>query len=277
MISGKIDLHTHTTYSDGAFSPCQLIELAYKNGIKVLSITDHDSVNAYQEAIECAKKYNIQLVNGVEISTDIEDKEVHLLGLFIDIENEELIKYLNFFRDERFHRAKRIINKLNKLGFEITIDDVLSNAQNTAIGRPHIAYTLIEKGFVKNYQEAFEKYLGDYAPAFERKIHISVQSALKLINDAGGLSFIAHPGYMKENLLLKLIDFGVDGIEVVHPSHNENQIQFYRGIVNQYCLLETGGSDFHGGKKLDFENLGRYFTAYNNLLAMQKMIHKNNY
>jgi len=270
----KVDLHTHTILSDGAHSPCELIKLAHENGISALSITDHDSINAYPEAIECAKDFKIELVPGVEISTDIDDKEVHLLALFIQLDNEELRKYLNFFREERFHRAKRIIAKLVKLGLKISIDDVMEHANNSAVGRPHIAYALIEKGFVKNYQEAFEKYLGDYSPAFERKIHVSIQSALKLISEAGGLSFIAHPGYMKEHLLLKLIKAGIDGIEVVHPSHNENQIQFYRGIVNQYCLLETGGSDFHGGKKLDFENLGKYYISGNQLNALKKMLQK---
>ncbi|MDF1611866.1 PHP domain-containing protein [Stygiobacter electus] len=271
MDSIKVDLHTHTNLSDGVYSPCELIELANKNGINALSITDHDSINAYEKAYECANDFNIELIPGVEISTDLEDKEIHLLGLFININSDELKKYLNFFREERFHRAKRIINKLNNLGISISIDDVLQFANNSAIGRPHIANTLIEKGYVKNYQEAFEKFLGDYSPAFERKIHVSVQSALKLINEAGGLSFVAHPGYMKENLLIKLIEYGIDGIEVIHPSHNENQIQFYRGIVNQYCLLETGGSDFHGGKKMDSENLGKYFISGTQLSAIKKM------
>lgn len=274
MDSVKVDLHTHTNLSDGNYSPCELIELAFKNGINVLSITDHDSINAYEIAIECANDLKIELIPGVEISTDLEDKEIHLLGLFINIKSDELKKYLNFFREERYHRAKRIINKLNKLGLSISIDDVLQLANNSAIGRPHIANTLIEKGYVKNYQEAFDKYLGDHSAAYERKIHVSVQSALKLISEAGGLSFVAHPGYMKENLLLKLIEYGIDGIEVVHPSHNENQIQFYRGIVNQYCLLETGGSDFHGGKKMDFENLGKYYINGNQLMALKKMTQK---
>lgn len=274
MDSVKVDLHTHTNLSDGAYSPCELIELAYKNGIQALSITDHDSINAYEEVIECANDFKIELIPGVEISTDLDDKEIHLLGLFINLESDELKKYLNFFREERFHRAKRIINKLKNLDILISIDDVLEFSNNSAIGRPHIAYAMIEKGYVKNYQEAFEKYLGDFAPAFERKIHVSVQSALKLISEAGGLSFVAHPGYMKENILLKLIEYGIDGIEVIHPSHNESQIQFYKGIVNQYCLLETGGSDFHGGKKMDFENLGKYYISGNQLLAIKKMTRK---
>jgi hypothetical protein len=271
----KIDLHTHTLYSDGALTPYELIELANRNGLNIISITDHDSINAIREAGECARDFGIEIISGVEISTDIDDKEIHLLAYFIDIDNEELQKYLSFFRDERMHRAKRIVQKLRNLGLNISFDDVIDHAKNSAVGRPHIAYTLADLGIVKNYQEAFERYIGDYGPAFERKIHVSPQSALKLISDAGGLSFIAHPGYMKENLLMSLIKAGVDGIEVIHPSHNENQIQFYRGIVNQYCLLESGGSDFHGGKKMDNDNLGKYYISGSQLDAMRKMLQKN--
>lgn len=271
----KIDLHTHTLYSDGALAPCELVELAHQNGLQTISVTDHDSMNAFKETVECARDFGMEVIPGVEISTDLDDKEIHLLAYFIDIENEELQKYLSFFREERMHRAKRMVKKLQNLGLKITLDDVLDQAKNSAVGRPHIAYAMTDLGIVKNYQEAFERYIGDYGPAFERKIHVSPQSALKLINDSGGLSFIAHPGYMKEHLLISLIKAGVDGIEVIHPCHNENQIQFYRGIVNQYCLLESGGSDFHGGKKMDNENLGKYYISGSQLDAMRKMLQKN--
>lgn len=275
MTQIKIDLHTHTLHSDGALTPCELVTLAHKNGLKTISITDHDSLYALKEASECAKDLGMEIIPGVEISTDIDDKEIHLLAYFIDIENEELQKYLSFFRDERYHRAKRMVQKLQNLGLRISIDDVMAQAKNSAVGRPHIAYAMTDLGIVKNYQEAFERYIGDYGPAFERKIHVSPQSALKLINDSGGLSFIAHPGYMKEHFLMSLIKAGIDGIEVIHPCHNENQIQFYRGIVNQYCLLESGGSDFHGGKKMDHDNLGKYYISGNQLDAMRKMLQKN--
>ncbi len=274
-MSIKIDLHMHTTYSDGAFSPTELVQKAKEVGLDVISITDHDSVNGLKEAIAVGKEIGIEVIPGLEISTDLDEKEIHLLAYFIDIDNDELQKYLSFFRDERLHRAKRIVQKLRNLGLSITIDDVIDHAQNSAIGRPHIAYSMVNLGLISNYYEAFEKYIGDYGPAFERKIHVSPQSATKLISDAGGLSFIAHPGYMKESILTDLIKAGIDGIEVIHPSHSENQINFYRGIVNQYCLLEAGGSDFHGGKKEDGNSLGKYLISPNNLEAMRNMLHKN--
>ncbi|MBI1939037.1 MAG: PHP domain-containing protein [Ignavibacteriales bacterium] len=272
----KIDLHMHTAHSDGAYPPIELVKRSKEAGLSTISITDHDSVNGINEAIIYGKEIGVEVIPGVEISTDLEDKEIHLLAYFIDIENEELRKYLIFFRDERFHRAKRIVQKLRKLGLHITLDDVLAQAQNSSIGRPHVAYALVDLGIISNYYEAFDKFIGDNGPAYERKIHVSPQSALKLINDAGGLSIIAHPGYMKESILINLIKAGVDGIEVIHPSHNENQIKFYKGIVNQYCLLATGGSDFHGGKKGDDNNLGKYFISPNHLEAMRNMLQKNN-
>jgi len=268
----RIDLHMHTTYSDGNFSPFELLKKVKELNIDIVSITDHDSINAIEEAVAIGKDLGIEVIPGVEISTDVEDKEVHLLGYFLDIYSSELKKYLRFFRDERVERAKRMISKLNNLDFDITIDDVLEVTNGSAIGRPHVALAMMNKGIVNDFYEAFQKYLRDGGPAYERKIHISPQSALKLINDAGGLSFIAHPGHLKESILMTLINSGIDGIEVTHPSHNDYQKKFYRGIVNQYCLLESGGSDFHGGKKDDESNLGRYLLNPKYLQEMRQQL-----
>lgn len=257
----KTDLHMHTYFSDGYHSPEKLIEKANARGIKTLSITDHDNVFGIFEAIEFANKYDIEVIPGVEISTDIRDTEVHILGYFVDPKNADLEHYLNFFREERYKRALRMIKKLNILGLDISIEDVMVFAKNSAMGRPHIAQALLAKGQVKSFFEAFYKFIGNHAPAYERKVHLSPQSAFKIISDAGGLSFIAHPGNMPEILIKELIDAGVDGIEVIHPSHSPEQVRFYRGIVNEYFLLESGGSDYHGGKREDDENLGKYYTS----------------
>ncbi|HLG32719.1 MAG TPA: PHP domain-containing protein [Ignavibacteriaceae bacterium] len=271
----KTDLHTHTIHSDGVYSPTELIELAYKSGIELLSITDHDNVNGIEEAEQAASKYGIEIIPGVEISTDIRNTEVHILGYFIDPAKAELEHYLSFFRDERYKRAKRIIEKLNILGLEISIGDVLKYVKNGAIGRPHIAQALLENNQVNTYYDAFNKYLGNNAPAYEKKVHLSPQSAFKIISDAGGLSFIAHPGNMPEILIKELIEDGVDGIEVIHPSHSADRTRFYRGIVNQYYLLESGGSDFHGGKREDEKNLGKIFTKSKVVYEMRTRLVRN--
>lgn len=257
----KVDLHTHTTYSDGALSPEELLNLAKKKKIEILGITDHDTIDGIDEAIDYGKKIGIEVIPGLEISTDVEGQEVHLLGYFVNHKDHELKKYLQFFKKERLERAKRILNKLDKIGLKLSLKDVQKIAKNSPICRPHIAKALVEHGYVKNFHVAFQKYIGDQGPAAEKKVHVSPQSAIKIINDAGGLAFIAHPGQMKESILTSLISSGIDGIEVIHSSHKKYQQKFYKGIVNQYCLLESGGSDFHGGPRNDEENFGKYVTT----------------
>ncbi len=274
-MNGKVDLHTHTNYSDGFYSPRELLQKAKEAGIDTISITDHDNLAAINEAIEFGKKIGINVIPGVEISTDIEDKEIHILAYFIEQDNEELERYLHFFREERLKRAIRIVSKLNNLGHSITIDDVLHFANNSAVGRPHIAQAMLERGIVSNYYEAFNKFIGNNKPAYEKKVHISPQSAFKIINDAGGLTFVAHPGNMPENILKELISAGVDGIEVIHPSHSPQLSRFYRGIVNEYFLLESGGSDFHGGKREDDKNLGNFNTSIQVVEAMRQQLIRN--
>lgn len=254
----KADLHTHTLYSDGVHSYKDLLNFAKVKGIDIIAITDHDTVDGIEDSIKYGEKIGVEVIPGLEMSTDVEGQEVHLLGYFVDHNNAELNKYLKFFRDERLERAKRILNKLNNNGIDIKFKEVQKIAKNSPICRPHIAKAMVEKGVVKNFQSAFNKYIGDGASAHEKKIHVSPYSAIKIINDAGGLAFIAHPGKMKESILTSLIQLGIDGIEVVHPSHKRSQQKFYRGIVNQYCLLESGGSDFHGGFRNDEDNLGKY-------------------
>lgn len=271
----KVDLHMHTTCSDGVYTPQEIVVRAKNAGLQIIAITDHDNLAGIEPALEYGKQLGIEVIPGVEISTDLDDREIHLLGYFIDIHHEEFQKYLSFFRQERVDRAIRIVNKLNNLGIGLSMDHVLSIAKDSAVGRPHIAQALIEEGYVNSFYEAFDKYIGNNCPAFERKIHVSPQSALKLISDAGGLSFVAHPGYINEKILMSLIKFGIDGIEVIHPSHNPSQVRFYRGIVNEYCLLASGGSDFHGGRRDDDSYLGNYYITSHALDNMRKMLIKN--
>ena len=274
-MKGKVDLHIHTNHSDGFYSPAEVVVKAKENELEAISITDHDNLSGINDAIKKGNEIGVEVIPGLEISSDIKDREIHILGYFIQTDSQELERYLNFFRVERLKRASRIVNKLNLLGMTLTVDDVMEVAQKSAVGRPHIAQAMLNKGLISSYYEAFNKYIGNGGPAFEKKVHISPQSAFKIISDAGGLSFIAHPGYMEESLLKELIDEGVDGIEVVHSSHSQHQVKFYRGIVNEYFLLECGGSDFHGGKRDDEKNFGKFYTKYSVVEAMRKRLMKN--
>ncbi len=271
-MSGKVDLHMHTTHSDGFYSTSEIVYKAKELGLDAISITDHDSTNAIEEALVLGKELGIEIIPGVEISSEHNGKEVHILGYFFDHTNKEFARYLNFFREERIKRAERIVKKLEILGLHISFEDIIAVSKNSAIGRPHIAQAMVNKGLVSSYYEAFNKYIGNGCPAHEKKVHLSPESAYKIITDAGGLSFIAHPGFMPEEMLKELIESGVDGIEVYHPSHPPQKIKFYKGIVSEYYLLESGGSDYHGGQRKDDENFGKYYTTFAALDAMKKRL-----
>jgi predicted metal-dependent phosphoesterase TrpH len=255
----RADLHLHTTYSDGALSPETLVQRVHAAGLSIVSITDHDNVGALDEAIEAAKSFGIEIVPGVELSVTLNEKDIHLLAYFFDYNNQKLRDYLAFFRYERLKRAERIVQKLNAINVSLKMDAVLDQAGIGSVGRPHIASALLEEGLIGTYHEAFMKYIGVGAPAYEKKYQLSPQEATQLIAQAGGLTFLAHPGkYTTDFELSTLIQAGLDGIEVVHPSHNEMRQDFYRGVIHQYFLLECGGSDYHGGRKNDDQVLGVY-------------------
>jgi len=255
--ASRADLHTHTTHSDGALVPYDLIQRAHSAGLEVLSITDHDNVGALDEAIEWGKGLGMEVITGLELSVSLGEKDVHVLAYFIDQRNQDLLDYLTFFRRERLKRAERIVQKLNKLNIPLNLEAVLEQAGIGSVGRPHVANALLDGKHIATYHEAFEKFIGNSGPAFEKKYQLSPADAFKLITKAGGLSFLAHPGkYISELDLSQLIKNGLDGIEVVHPAHDDKLKEYYRGLVNQYFLLESGGSDFHGGKKNDDYALG---------------------
>jgi 3',5'-nucleoside bisphosphate phosphatase len=275
MTESRADLHLHTKHSDGVYTPTEIVEKAKLLGLDAISITDHDNLAGIAEAMSVGSDLGVEVIPGVEISSDISDKEIHILAYFVEPDNRELNRYLEFFREERIKRAERIVGKLQNLGLYITLEDVLEKAGNSAVGRPHIAQVLLEKELISSYYEAFNKYIGNESPAYEKKVHVSPQSAFKIINDAGGLSFIAHPGYIKDSILMELIEAGVDGIEVYHPSHSSQLVKFYKGIVNEYFLLESGGSDFHGGRREDEKNFGKVYTSYASVEAMRKRLIRN--
>ncbi len=272
-MEGKADLHTHTTYSDGVLSPYELIKKAHESGVEVLGITDHDSVGAIANSVEISSEFGVEIVPGVELSAVIEDREIHILGYLFDYKNKNLLDYLTFFRKERVKRAERIVEKLNNINVPLKFESVMEKAGSAAVGRPHIANALLDEGLTTSYIEAFSKYIGYGGPAYEKKYSLSPEDTISLIASSGGLSFLAHPGkYTTDAVLLSLIKDGLDGIEVVHPSHPPEKILHYRNVVGQYFLLESGGSDFHGGKRNDDDVLGSYLVPLAWVEEMKKRL-----
>ena len=277
-MSLKADLHMHTNCSDGIFSPYELVKKCRQQGLSIIAITDHDSVAAFPDVLEYGKEFDVEIIAGVELSALVDDKDVHILGYFLDYTNKQLLEYLEFFRTERIKRAERIVAKLNTINIPLTIEAVLQKAGDGSVGRPHIASAMVEEGYIQSYQEAFEKFIGNGGPAYEKKFNVSPKEAIRLISSSGGLSFLAHPGrYTSDEVLQTLIKSGLDGIEVVHPSHSPSMVNHYRGVVGEYFLLESGGSDFHGGKKNDNELLGSYCIDEEKVTMMKNRLFSGNH
>jgi predicted metal-dependent phosphoesterase TrpH len=269
-----VDLHMHTNYSDGKFSPAELIDRALKAGLTVISITDHDNVNALPEAIEYSRDKGIEVIPGVELSADLNGREIHILGYFIDYKNTALREYLSKIREERLKRIEQMVTRLNNLGSKVTMEDVVKGlSSNISIGRPHIAKALVEQKFVRSYAEAFIKYIGDNKPAFVKKPNPPAREVVELISSIGGLSFLAHPGkIIRDEQLYEVISYGIDGIETIHPSHTKHDEKYFAEVAAQNFLLVSGGSDFHGIFSVDYENFGKYVIPAGSLMNMRRRL-----
>lgn len=272
----KVDLHLHTYYSDGFFSPFEIVKKIQKTGTKIISITDHDNIGGLKEAIRTGLKEDIEVIPGVEISGEYMNREMHILGYFIDPQAPVLVELLTEIQEERILRIKKIIAKLNELGSTITYDDAKEDLKTTvSIGRPHIANALVKQGFVKSFFDAFSKYIGDDKIADVKKVRPNYDRVFRVIKEAGGLSFLAHPAkYFNEEEVKLFKAAGLDGIEVVHPSHTANEVKKYKEIAVKYNLLTSGGSDFHGGRKNDAGNMGKYYISEKEVDKMRALLPK---
>lgn len=245
------DLHIHSNYSDGKLSPEEIVQLSIQKGIKCISITDHDNVSA-QYIIDSFKEQNsINIIPGLELSSQYNDIEIHILGYFIDIENKNLKQKLEDIRNLRQERARDIIIKLKKLNINVNYEEIYDNDYDRSIGRLHIAKLLVEKGAADSIKEAFMKYLMRGRPAFVERCKINYKDALKLITDAKGIPVLAHPGEIYRDMIIETIIkdlkvYGLKGIEVFHPSHSIKSINNYYNLSKKYSLHITGGSDCHG-------------------------------
>ncbi len=258
-----VDLHLHTFHSDGSLSPEQLIDLLEKFKVNTFAITDHDTISAIPQAKNYAEVKEMQLIPGVELSIEYAlpgKAHLHLLGLFIDVENPQLTEALQELRKEREKRAFRIIEKLNELGIEFTKQEIHELTKHERIGRPHIGKLLVNKGVVKSISEAFEKFIGRTAPAYAPKKKLQLKEAVQLIHQAKGLAIVAHPYSLgfnsKEELFARLDalrDYDIDGLEAYYSMHDEQLTQWLLEYAKKFNLAVSGGSDFHGEAKKEIQ------------------------
>lgn len=277
----KVDLHVHTTHSDGLLTPAQVVELAKEKGLQAIAITDHDVLTGIPEAREVGKAKGIEVIPGVEISTRWENQEIHILGYFIDLDHSQLRKALKKQREVRSLRNEMMVQKLNELGISITLDEVLDRKREKGsdknVGRPHIAEVLIDKGIVQSMEEAFERYLGVEGLAYVTPERISAIEAVELVRNSGGVPVIAHPGlYSQDDLIPKLVEAGLGGIEVNHPDHSKADRQKYLEFAEKYNLITTAGSDFHGKRNNVYHHadLATCTVAYDQVVKLKQEVLK---
>lgn len=246
---GKADLHIHTTISDGNTSPADIVDLAVKQHLEVIAITDHDTIGGLKEAREAASGVDLEVLSGAEVTADFNGRECHLLAYCFDPASAELHRLLSDHKRARFKRGKWIVQQLSKQGLDLDIEEVKAEANGSSIGRPHIAAVLVSKGYVAGFQEAFIRYLGDRVLGDIKNDYYSYGEVIRVVKQSGGATVVAHPGQMySEKELRQFVEAGVDGIEVLHPSHNYSLQKKMQDFAEHHNLLITGGSDFHGTK-----------------------------
>ncbi|MDA8441955.1 MAG: PHP domain-containing protein [Peptococcaceae bacterium] len=252
------DLHTHTTASDGTSPPAELVYLAQKMGLEALGITDHDTVAGIPAAQSAAAKCGILLVPGVELNTDDNGVEVHILGYYPDLHAPSLLTALSALRQARTARVKYILDKLAAIGLPLEETRVFAIAGSGSVGRPHIAQAMQEKGYVADIKDAFNRYIGVGQPAYVDRYKLTPQEGIEIIRQAKGIAVLAHPGLIgRDELLPKFIKAGLQGIEVYHSSHSAAMEAKYANLALELNLAITGGSDYHGGGRKAGVELGQ--------------------
>jgi 3',5'-nucleoside bisphosphate phosphatase len=241
-----VDLHTHSTASDGTLAPEGVIEAAERCGLTALALTDHDTIDGVPAAREAGERLGIRVIAGVELSAFQEDNEIHLLAMHVT-HIASLETRLTGLRTGRYTRAQKIVEKLNTLGIPLTLDEVLLQSNGGAVGRPHVARALIARGFVHDFREAFTRYLGTAGTAFVARERLSIEDAISIAHEAGALAIWAHPsdGGRRERLE-PLVAAGLDGLEVRHPSHSAEDVKRLQALADFFGLVPSGGSDWHG-------------------------------
>lgn len=277
-----IDLHTHSTQSDGSMSPCELVRHALEQGLEAIALTDHDSMGGVRAAIEQGRSLGIKVIAGVEISVSF-TTEMHMLGYFFNESFGSLERMLEELRVKRDQRNVRMVNKLNELGIDIALSDAEGLTQGGIVGRPHIAQAMVNKGYAGSVKEVFEKYLSFGRPAYFSKEKLTPEEGIKEITKAGGVAVLAHPIYLNmdyegiDSLLERLVGAGLKGIEAYYTYNTPEQTDMLLKLAEKHGLTITGGSDFHGSYKPEIEigsGLGELSVPYRLLPELKKAAEK---
>lgn len=267
----KADLHTHTNASDGKLSAIELVQLAKKKKIDVLSITDHDTIDALSLARVEAEKNGITFINGIEITSDFYGREAHVLAYAFDDKSLELNTFLSHQEALRENRVEMMVKKLNDLEIDITYEQIKSISGAGSIGRPHIAKCLVELGYAKSMNQAFYKYIGNHAPAYFKAEHPDFKEVIKIIKRSKGKAIVAHPAASySQKELDDWIYHGIDGFEIIHPKHQYALQKKFDMLCNEHDLIKTGGSDYHGFSLKDDVYFG---VVTINSLMIQNLVH----
>jgi hypothetical protein len=247
-VAGAVDLHSHTTASDGTLAPRELVRLAAGHGVRVLAVTDHDSTGGVREALDEARNLtSLEIVPGLEINCDVPGAEIHVLGYCVDWEAPWFQEFLAAQREERRRRVYRIAERLAELGLPIEPDAVFALVKEGSAGRPHVAQAMVDRGYVKSVREAFDRYLSRNGPANVPRRRLTPAEAVRIVRRARGVPVLAHPGLAnRDELIPELVEAGLLGIEAFYPEHSSGQITMYREMCARLGLVATGGSDFHG-------------------------------
>lgn len=266
------DLHLHTQFSDGTFTPEELVLHAQNNGLACIALTDHDTVEGCERAAAACAAVKMEFITGAELTAEHEDTEVHIIGYFLDTKNPTLIQRVARFQAVRQSRIHEMVAALNKLGVPLKAEAVFALANCKSPGRPHVARTLVKEKLVGSLDEAFERFLKKGRPAWVPKTKMSALEAVELIHSANGLAVMAHPGLNRtDEIIPDLVDAGLDGIECFHTKHSTSMSERYLEIADEYHLLVTGGSDCHGYSKakpligtvrLPYEHVEKLFAAH---------------
>jgi hypothetical protein len=244
------DLHLHTIFSDGTYTPEELISRSQKAGLSAIAVVDHDSVSGIEPALAAAESSDLEVLPGIELSTEHNDREVHILGYLIDYKNKTFLDKLEYLRNNRIERVYKIIGKLKNLGIDLDPKSVFNLSGSGTVGRLHIARALVQDGLAGSISEVFQKYIGDNGPAYVLGFRFSSGEAIKFIKDAGGVPVLAHPYSLNnDELIFEFIKLGLMGLEVYYPEHSQGEVNFYLDLAKKNNLLVTGGSDCHGKAK----------------------------